>query len=168
VPRYARRDANHSPFGVRRWLAHSIGRLSFTISGHKSKVKRKSSKPRIYAFLTYQLQQMKPPGAPRQPLGEVSPNQRSRVVSARERSIPFPVIARMEDLQDSTIQSVVRNRASPGLIHQISQDRPTTTPHCNRPLRDTSCYCGQSKDNYPTAFYYMHATHIKEDCLSIS
>jgi hypothetical protein len=83
------------------------------ISGHKSKVKRKSSKPRIYAFLTYQLQQMKPPGAPRQPLGEVSPNQRSRVVSARERSIPFPVIARMEDLQDSTIQSVVSYISSP-------------------------------------------------------
>jgi hypothetical protein len=43
-----------------------------TVSGHKSK--RKTRKPRFYAFPSYQLQQMKAPGAPRQPLGEVSPN----------------------------------------------------------------------------------------------
>jgi hypothetical protein len=69
---------------------------------------------------------MKPPGAPRQPLGEVSPNQRSQVVSAREHSIPFPVIARMEDLQDSTIQSLVRN--APHQVPYIS------SPRTGRPL----------------------------------
>ncbi|KAL5317394.1 hypothetical protein ACEPPN_014489 [Leptodophora sp. 'Broadleaf-Isolate-01'] len=53
---------------------------------------------------------MKAPGAPRKPLGEVSPNQRSRVVSARDHGIPFPVIARMEDLGDTTCRSIV-NRA---------------------------------------------------------
>jgi hypothetical protein len=112
---------------------------------------------------------MKPPRAPCQPLGEVSPNQRSRVVSAHKHGIKFPVIVRMETLLDSTaIDS--QKRASLGFLHHPPppQVRPTTTPHCNRPPHDTTCYCSQSKDNCPTAFCYMRATHLKEDCLSVS
>ena len=52
---------------------------------------------------------MKPPGAPRQPLGEVSPNQRSRVISARDHGIHVPAIARMEKLLDSTCRSIIKN-----------------------------------------------------------
>jgi hypothetical protein len=52
---------------------------------------------------------MKPPGAPRQPLGEISPNQRSRVVSARDHGISLPVIRRMESLKDSSCRSILRN-----------------------------------------------------------
>jgi hypothetical protein len=63
---------------------------------------------------------MKPPGAPRQPLGEVSPNQRSRVVGARDHGIKYPVIARMENLLDSTCRSIVRNAP-----HQVSCITPT-------------------------------------------
>ncbi len=73
------------------------------------------SKPRSYAFSTNLPTQMKAPGAPRQPLGEVSPNQRSRVVSARDHGIRFPVIARMESLLDSTCRSIVKNAP-----HQVS------------------------------------------------
>ena len=71
--------------------------LVSTVSGHKSK--RKTSKPRFYAFSTNHPTLMKLPGAPRKPLGEVSPNQRSRVVGSRDHGIPFPVIARMESLR---------------------------------------------------------------------
>jgi hypothetical protein len=74
---------------------------SSTISGHKSK--RETRKSRFYAILSYHLQQIKPPGAPRQPLGEVSPNQRSRVVGAREHGVKFLTIARIEGLLDSTV-----------------------------------------------------------------
>jgi hypothetical protein len=63
---------------------------------------------------------MKPPGAPRQPLGEVSPNQRSRVVSARDHGIKYPIITRMENLLDSTCRSIVRNAP-----HQVSCITPT-------------------------------------------
>jgi hypothetical protein len=45
---------------------------------------------------------MKAPGVPRQPLGEVSLNKRSRVVSTRNYSIKYPVIARIENLIDFT------------------------------------------------------------------
>lgn len=93
-------------------------RVSRTVSGHKSK--RKSSKPRFYAFYTNHPPSMKAPGAPRKPLGEVSPNQRSRVVGARDHGIPFPVIARMERLVDSTCRSIVRNAP-----HQVSCLTPT-------------------------------------------
>jgi len=87
--------------------------VACTVSGHKSK--RKTSKPRFYAFLTNHQQQMKLPGAQRQPLGEVSPNQRSRVVSARDHGIRYPVIARMEQLNSQTCRSIVANAP-----HQVS------------------------------------------------
>jgi hypothetical protein len=65
---------------------------------------------------------MKPPGAPRQPLGEVSPNQRSRVVSAREHGIKVTAIRRMENLTDSTnlIRTILQNAP-----HQVSCITPT-------------------------------------------
>ena len=78
-----------------------------TVSGHKSK--REHQKARFYAFLTYSPTTMKPPGAPRQPLGEVSPNQRSRVVSAHDHGIRVPAIARMEKLLSSTCRSIIKN-----------------------------------------------------------
>ena len=90
----------------------------FTVSGHKSK--RKTSKPRFYAFSTNHPTLMKLPGAPRKPLGEVSPNQRSRVVGSRDHGIPFPVIARMESLTDTTCRSIVKNAS-----HQVSCITPT-------------------------------------------
>ena len=63
---------------------------------------------------------MKLPGAPRKPLGEVSPNQRSRVVGSRDHGIPFPVITRMESLTDTTCRSIVKNAS-----HQVSCITPT-------------------------------------------
>jgi hypothetical protein len=81
--------------------------IEVPVSGHKSK--RKTSKPRFYAFSTNHPTLMKLPGAPRKPLGEVSPNQRSRVVGSRDHGIPFPVIARMESLTDTTCRSIVKN-----------------------------------------------------------
>ena len=65
---------------------------------------------------------MKPPGAPRQPLGELSPNQRSRVVSAREHGRSVTVIRRMESLTDSTVRSVLQNAS-----HQVSCITSTRT-----------------------------------------
>jgi len=69
---------------------------------------------------------MKLPGAPRQPLGEVSPNQRSRVVSARDHGISVPVIMRMESLTDSTCRTILKNAR-----HQVSCITPTRS---GRPL----------------------------------
>jgi hypothetical protein len=63
---------------------------------------------------------MKPPGAPRQPLGEVSPNQRSRVVGAYDHGIKVPAIARRERLTDSTCRSIIQNAS-----HQVSCITPT-------------------------------------------
>jgi hypothetical protein len=88
------------------------------VSGHKSK--RKTSKPRFYAISTNHPILLKAPGAPRKPIGEVSPNQRSRVVGSRDHGVPFPVIARMENLLDSTYRSIVRNAP-----HQVSCITPT-------------------------------------------
>jgi hypothetical protein len=68
---------------------------------------------------------MKLPGAPRQPLGETSPNQRSRVVSAREHGISLLVIRRMETLKDSTCRSILKNAS-----HQVSCITP---PRSGRP-----------------------------------
>jgi hypothetical protein len=68
---------------------------------------------------------IKLPGAPRQPLGETSPNQRSRVVSAHEHGISLPVIRRMETLKDSTYRSILKN-----VSHQVSYITP---PRSGRP-----------------------------------
>jgi hypothetical protein len=82
---------------------------------------------------------MKPPGAPRQPLGEVSPNQRSRVISARDHGIKFPVITRIENLPDSTYRTIFKNAS-----HQtscITPPRPSApgvlTPTDTRAIRRT-------------------------------
>jgi hypothetical protein len=63
---------------------------------------------------------MKPPGAPRQPLGEASLNQRSRVVSARDHGIKVPAIARIENLLTSTCRSIIKNAP-----HQVSCITPS-------------------------------------------
>ena len=94
------------------------------ISGHKSK--RKHQNRDFFASSSYHLHKMKPPGAPRQPLGEVSPNQRSRVVSAFDHGISFPAISRMESLKDSTCRTIVKNAS-----HQVSCITP---PRTGRPL----------------------------------
>ena len=52
---------------------------------------------------------MRPPGTPRQPLGEVSPNTRSRVISARDYSIKFRAILRLENLNDFTCRKIYKN-----------------------------------------------------------
>jgi hypothetical protein len=69
---------------------------------------------------------MKAPGAPRQPLGEVSPNQRSRVVSARDHGIQVPVIACMEKLYNSTCRSIIKNA--------LNQTLYITNKHIGAPL----------------------------------
>ncbi|PMD37186.1 hypothetical protein L207DRAFT_599538, partial [Hyaloscypha variabilis F] len=51
----------------------------------------------------------RPLGIPRQPLGEVSPNQRSRVVGARDHRIKFIAITCLEDLLDSTCRTIYKN-----------------------------------------------------------
>jgi hypothetical protein len=43
---------------------------------------------------------MRAPGTQRQPLGEVSPNTRLRIVGARDYSIKFTAIGRIEELVD--------------------------------------------------------------------
>jgi hypothetical protein len=89
-------------------FAHiATSRLDSTVSGHKSK--REHRNREFYALLTYHQHTMKAPGAPCQPLGEVSPNQRLRVVGARNYGIKVPVIARMEKLTESTCRSIVKN-----------------------------------------------------------
>jgi len=52
---------------------------------------------------------MRPLGTPRQPLREVSPNTRSRVISARDYSIKFKAISRLENLDDSTCRKIYKN-----------------------------------------------------------
>jgi hypothetical protein len=52
---------------------------------------------------------MRPPGTPRQPLGEVSPNTRSRVIGARDHGIKIGAISRMERLDDSTCRKIIKN-----------------------------------------------------------
>jgi Transposase len=58
---------------------------------------------------------MRPPGTPRQPLGEVSPNTRSRVIGARDHGIKFGAISRLENLDDSTCRKIYKNAS-----HQTS------------------------------------------------
>jgi len=58
---------------------------------------------------------MRAPGTQRQPLGEVSPNTRSRVVGARDHGIKFAAIGRMEELVDSTCRTIYNNAP-----HQVS------------------------------------------------
>jgi hypothetical protein len=106
IPECPNSSPQHTPIPIYQNFQLGLPYSYITISGRKSK--RKTRKTRFYAILSY-LQQIKPPRAPRQPLGEISPNQRSRVVSAREYGVKFPVIARMECLQDSTVRSIVRN-----------------------------------------------------------
>lgn len=63
---------------------------------------------------------MRAPGTPRQPLGEVSPNTRSRVVGARDHGIKFGAISRMEQLGDSTCRKIYKNAS-----HQTSCITPS-------------------------------------------
>ena len=42
-------------------------------------------------------------------LGEISSNQRSRIVSARDYGIKVPAIARMENLIESTCRTIFQN-----------------------------------------------------------
>lgn len=58
---------------------------------------------------------MRAPGTPRPPLGEVSPNTRSRVVGARDHGIKFKAISRLEKLDDSTCRKIYKNAS-----HQTS------------------------------------------------
>jgi hypothetical protein len=62
---------------------------------------------------------MRPPGTPRQPLGEVSPNTRSRIVSARDHGIKFAAITRLESLGNSTCRTIYKNAS-----HQTSYITP--------------------------------------------
>jgi hypothetical protein len=121
----------------------------------------------FYAFCTYYHYTMKPPGAPRLPLGEVSPNQRSRVVGARDHGIKFPVIARMENLTDTTCRSIVKKRVSPGLIYHTYSPWCTLSPYSWGPPPYTTCNCNQSKDYCPTAFCFLCASRVKEDNLPV-
>ena len=63
---------------------------------------------------------MRLPGTPRPPLGEVSPNTRSRVVSARDYGIKFGAISRLERLDDSTCRKIYKNAS-----HQVSCITPS-------------------------------------------
>ena len=58
---------------------------------------------------------MRAPGTPRQPLGEVSPNTKSRIVGARDHSIKFAAIGRMEKLVDLICRTIYNNTS-----HQVS------------------------------------------------
>ena len=91
----------------------------------------------FYAFCTYYHYTMKPPGAARLPLGEVSPIQRSRVVGARDHGIKFPVIARIENLTDTTCRSIVKNASHQFLyITPIRHSAPSVlTPGDHRLIR---------------------------------
>ena len=82
---------------------------------------------------------MRAPGTPRQPLGEVSPNTRSRVVGARDHGIKFAAIAHLEDLTDSTCRTIYKNTS-----HQTSCITPkrkgaplVLTPRDHRLIRRT-------------------------------
>jgi len=66
-----------------------------TVDGHKS------------VRFAYTI--MRPPGTPRQPLREVSPNTRSRVVGARDHGTKFRAISRLENLDDSTCRKIYKN-----------------------------------------------------------
>ena len=76
-------------------------------------------------------------GTPRPPLGEVSPNTRSRVVGARDHGIKFKAISRMEKLDDSTCQKIYKNASYQILC--ITNIRPGTpsvlTPGDHRLIR---------------------------------
>ena len=52
---------------------------------------------------------MRAPGTPRPPLGEVSPNTRSRIVGSRDHGVKFAAIGRMERLSDSTVRTIYKN-----------------------------------------------------------
>src|ERR1700692_1791899 len=65
---------------------------------------------------------MRLPGTPRQPLGKVSPNTRSRIVGARDHGIKFAAIRRLETLTDSTCRTIYKNAS-----HQDSCITPKRT-----------------------------------------
>lgn len=51
----------------------------------------------------------RPPGTPRPPLCETSPNKRSRVVSARDHDIKYNTIADKENLKSATCRWIFKN-----------------------------------------------------------
>lgn len=63
----------------------------------------------------------RPPGTPRPPLCETSPNKRSRIVGARDHGISFGAISRLEDLKETTCRSIVAR--SPYQTSSISRPR---------------------------------------------
>jgi hypothetical protein len=63
----------------------------------------------FYVFVLPSLIIMRQPRTPRQPLGETSPNIRSRVISARDYNIKFIAIGRIENLLDSTYRGIYKN-----------------------------------------------------------
>lgn len=71
----------------------------------------------------------RPPGTPREPLQECSPNTRSRVVSARDHGIKWPVIARMEKLYPKTCQTIVAR--APLQTSCITRPRSGRPPEMN-------------------------------------
>jgi hypothetical protein len=100
--------------------------LIYTVGGPMSK--RKSSKSRKSRFFPQPPHEnaMPPrPHSPRKPLCEVSPNSRSRVVSAHDYGVRFRDIAKGEDLPYSTCRSIVKNAS-----HQASC---ITQPRIGRP-----------------------------------
>jgi hypothetical protein len=67
--------------------------------------------PKVYGTLenstTYSMP--RPPGTPRPPLGEISPNKRSRICGTHDVGIKFAVIARTEGLKDKTCRAIYKN-----------------------------------------------------------
>jgi transposase len=63
------------------------------------------------------------------PLQECSPNKRSRVVSARDHVIKWPIISRMENLSESTCRSIVKRAPQ--------QTSCITQPRSGRPVELT-------------------------------
>jgi hypothetical protein len=77
--------------------------------------KRETRKSRFFAIPFSIPTTMRLPGTPRLPLQELSPNQRSRIVGARDHGISFLAISRIEKLKDSTVRTAFKNAS-----HQTS------------------------------------------------
>jgi len=108
-----------------------------TVCNQKSVLK--SPKPRFFAFHPQPPSNAimpRPPSTPRQPLCEVSPDSRSRVVSAHEYGIKFADIARGETLLPSTCRQIVQNASiQTSCISQPRSGRPELiSPRLGRQL----------------------------------
>ena len=74
------------------------------------------NKSRFRASLPSTYTIMRAPGTQRQPLGEVSPNTRRRIVGARDHGIKFTAIGRMKELVDSTCRTIYKTRLTRFLV----------------------------------------------------